>query len=63
MNEVVCDSEICLFCGGCVGTCPENVISLFHRVEIDRDRCLLGMGADCGICILACPVGALSEVG
>ena len=46
----------CLYCGGCVGSCPKNAIFLNDFVlEFNKD-CI-----NCGICVKLCPVGALSK--
>lgn len=46
----------CLWCGTCVGVCPEYAITLYEtRIEFD-DRCV-----NCGLCVKACPVGALDK--
>ncbi|HHO57403.1 MAG TPA: 4Fe-4S dicluster domain-containing protein [Thermoplasmatales archaeon] len=51
------DRERCLYCGGCVGICPVNAITLYEtRIEIS-DACI-----NCGLCVKFCPVGALEEV-
>ena len=48
------DSEKCLRCGGCVGVCPKNALSLTeHGIRCSRD-CVR-----CGICVNFCPVGAI----
>ncbi len=48
------DSCKCLYCGGCVGLCPTDALTLYEtRLEVG-DEC-----NDCGICIQFCPVGAL----
>jgi formate hydrogenlyase subunit 6/NADH:ubiquinone oxidoreductase subunit I len=47
---------LCLFCGACVGLCPENAILLGNtHLEFNLDRCTA-----CGNCIRACPTLALS---
>ena len=48
----------CLHCGLCVGSCPKNAIFL-NEVELEfNDDCI-----NCGICVRLCPVGALSQGG
>jgi NAD-dependent dihydropyrimidine dehydrogenase PreA subunit len=48
------DEYKCLHCGGCVGLCPVNALTLRGtRLEIG-DECI-----ECGICVKFCPVGAL----
>jgi formate hydrogenlyase subunit 6/NADH:ubiquinone oxidoreductase subunit I len=44
----------CLFCGGCVGLCPVNAITMYETRIVITDACI-----DCGICVKFCPVGAL----
>jgi len=56
------NGENCLKCGACVGTCPQNAITLHEGIEVDESMCLLVMGGSCGRCIMVCPAGALSEV-
>ncbi len=52
------DTNKCLHCGLCVGSCPNNAIFL-NEVELEfNDDCIL-----CGICTRLCPVGALSMDG
>ena len=49
------DTNKCLHCGGCVGCCPQNAISLCDYVLTFSDAC-----NRCGRCVRLCPVGALS---
>jgi len=50
------NSKKCLYCGGCVGTCPVQAIKLNEtRLEIDNSKCI-----NCKACVLICPVGANS---
>ncbi len=47
----------CLFCGGCVGICPNDVIRLENmRIVIDKSKC-----TNCGLCRIFCPVGAMEK--
>lgn len=49
------DRRACMWCGGCVGTCPKNAITL-HETRIEfYDECNL-----CRTCVTMCPVGAIS---
>ncbi len=46
--------DACLYCGGCVGVCPVDAITL-HEIRIEiNEKCV-----DCGTCVEFCPVGAL----
>lgn len=52
---IACRSELCTYCGGCVGVCPCGALALEEtRLVIDAERC-----NDCELCLPACPVGAL----
>ncbi|HHQ45582.1 MAG TPA: 4Fe-4S dicluster domain-containing protein [Candidatus Altiarchaeales archaeon] len=47
--------DICCYCGGCVGICPQNALELDERVlKVDKNKCV-----ECGLCVKFCPVGAL----
>lgn len=49
------NKDICIHCGGCVGICPVDAISLEEvAIKVDPKRCI-----DCGICVKTCPVKAL----
>lgn len=49
-------SELCTYCGGCVGVCPCGALQLEEtRLVIMEERC-----NDCKLCIPTCPVGALA---
>lgn len=49
------DRSACMYCGTCVGACPENAITLFEtRIEFSDKLC-----TNCAICTKACPVGAI----
>ncbi|MFH0859872.1 MAG: 4Fe-4S binding protein [Candidatus Altiarchaeota archaeon] len=49
------DRQICCYCGGCVGVCPQDALTLEDTsLQVD-ERC-----NDCGICVIFCPVRALS---
>jgi len=50
------DKQKCLYCGGCVGLCPANALTLMETSLVISDACI-----NCGICIKFCPVGALEE--
>jgi ferredoxin len=48
--------KLCIHCGGCVGVCPTDAISLEeNKIVIDRKKCI-----NCKTCILMCPVKAMS---
>jgi digeranylgeranylglycerophospholipid reductase len=52
---IACRSELCTYCGGCVGVCPRGALELKEtRLVIVEERC-----NDCKLCIPTCPVGAL----
>ncbi len=44
----------CMYCGGCVGLCPVNALTLQEVRLVVSNKC-----TECGICIQFCPVGAL----
>lgn len=47
---------VCMYCGACVGTCPNNAIFL-HETRIEfGDEC-----NSCGLCYRVCPVGAIEK--
>ncbi|MFH1403597.1 MAG: 4Fe-4S binding protein [Candidatus Altiarchaeota archaeon] len=51
--------RVCLYCGGCVGVCPQNAIELRETlIDIDQDKC-----NDCGLCFKFCPAGAMVKEG
>ena len=46
--------ERCLHCGGCVGLCPVDALTMYgERLEVS-EAC-----TECGICVRFCPVEAL----
>jgi digeranylgeranylglycerophospholipid reductase len=50
------DREACCYCGGCVGVCPADALTLKETdLRVDVGRC-----DACGVCIEFCPVGALA---
>lgn len=55
---MVVNTEECIGCGACVGTCPVEAISLTEegKAHIDQEKCI-----HCGACAGACPVGAIKE--
>lgn len=49
------NKDLCLRCGGCVGTCPKSALTLTeHGIECDRKKCIR-----CQTCVMFCPVKAL----
>ena len=55
---MIVDSDSCMRCGACVGTCPANAIFLRESgLEFNRDC------TRCGLCVKACPAGALTLEG
>jgi len=49
----------CMYCGGCVGVCPQDAMELREIIlQIDPVKC-----NNCGICFKFCPVGALVKEG
>ncbi|HIH98132.1 MAG TPA: 4Fe-4S binding protein [Thermoplasmata archaeon] len=55
-TRVEVDKKKCVWCGGCVATCPFDALTLRETVlEVD-ERC-----TGCGICVRFCPMGALGE--
>ncbi|MDD3492787.1 MAG: 4Fe-4S binding protein [Candidatus Thermoplasmatota archaeon] len=53
---VVVNHYQCLHCGGCVGLCPVNALTLYELHLEVSEAC-----TECGICVKFCPVGALEE--
>ncbi len=51
---VVVDPERCAYCGGCVGVCPVEALTLAETRLLVNEECI-----ECGDCVEACPVGAL----
>ena len=50
------DTEKCIGCGACTGTCPVEVLEMK-----DGKACYKNEGCiECGACVGACPVEALS---
>jgi Fe-S-cluster-containing hydrogenase component 2 len=50
--------DLCLGCGLCAETCPQQAISLQSGLaQIDQSRC-----NHCGLCLNACPQGAIIEL-
>lgn len=59
----VCNSSICVGCGGCVSLCPANCIKMsynmagFLRAYINEKECY-----NCGKCVNVCPQLSSSNV-
>lgn len=51
---IALDRYRCTYCGGCVGVCPVEALTLAETRLVVSDHCI-----DCGDCVLACPMGAL----
>ena len=50
------DDLRCAACGGCVGLCPSDALTLDEmHLRVAADAC-----TECGLCVAACPMGALS---
>lgn len=49
------DRTSCMHCGACVGSCPENALTL-EEIWVEVGEGCTG----CAICYRACPVGAIS---
>ena len=56
-KKIAVDLEICMHCGACVGTCPENALFL-HDLTVAADENCNG----CGICVRVCPIGAIDKI-
>jgi pyruvate formate lyase activating enzyme len=57
------NSNVCIACGQCVDSCPENALRLSTGninsvIEINRDRCIVS-----GECVRICPTGAMQFTG
>lgn len=47
-------TDKCIKCGGCIGACPTEAISVVNgKVVIDPKKCI-----SCGTCAAVCPVEA-----
>jgi pyruvate formate lyase activating enzyme len=57
-RQIAYHSNLCVHCGACVDACPEGIISMNSRMEMDRSRC-----SACGKCADACPSTAIRVVG
>jgi len=50
------DTDLCMHCGACVGTCPANSIFLNEVIITFDESC-----TQCGLCVRVCPMGAIDE--
>ena len=50
------DRTVCMHCGACVGSCPENAMFLYETILEFLENC-----TQCRICERACPVGAIFQ--
>lgn len=50
------DSSMCVACGACADSCPQDAITIEDMAVIDDSKCV-----DCGVCVDECPAGAISE--
>ena len=51
------ETEKCVGCEACVGTCPVSAIAMKDGVaEVNADECI-----DCGSCAGACPTGSIEQ--
>lgn len=50
------DTQKCISCAGCVGTCPDEALDMFGTdLQVFQEKCTY-----CTICVRFCPVGALA---
>ena len=57
MVKLQVDRSRCCYCGGCVGVCPKDALTLEETVlRVDEDKCI-----GCGICVKFCPVDAIAK--
>lgn len=57
MKMIYADTGKCLYCGACVGMCPQDALSLEEVViRVDENKCI-----ECLSCVKFCPVGAIYQ--
>ena len=56
-QKIAIDQEICMHCGACVGTCPQNAMFLHDLTVAADDNC-----NGCRLCVKVCPIGAIEIV-
>lgn len=54
IGKMTVDDMMCMHCGACVGTCPENAMFLNEVFITINEDC-----NQCGLCMRVCPVGAM----
>jgi ferredoxin len=55
MAKLLIDRNKCCYCGGCVGVCPKDALTLMETyISADEAKCV-----SCGACVKFCPVDAL----
>lgn len=47
---------VCMYCGVCVGLCPQGAVTLFEAQIRFGPAC-----NSCGMCVKGCPVGAITR--
>lgn len=52
---LIIDENLCVLCGGCIGSCPNGALDITDKVVVDEEKCIL-----CGACADTCPTGAIS---
>ena len=57
MAKAKVDSNVCVGCESCVGTCPVSAIAMEGgKAKVDESKCV-----ECGSCVSTCPVSAISQ--
>jgi ferredoxin len=55
VSSMKVNTDKCMHCGACVGSCPKNAIYLAEIVLEFSEAC-----THCGRCVKICPVGAIA---